>query len=967
MIQVRLLKSKVAQRIVLLFIISAIVPVSLLAGIAYRQVTGELEKQARKELHRDAKTFGVMLFERFEALNHYLATLSHAVAPSALPGIIEMSGDERFLSLRLRDRSQPLLRNVSPTSLPVFSAEERKHLHGDKSLLSIVHDAGDSHLFLSREVPGTTRELDLVAEINPQVLWKLPVDETHTLCLLDKDNRPLHCTKNLPVSVYRATSRGLETGISGALPWMSNGEAQLGYYWSLFTRAEFYNPNLTVVLSQPRDLIFEAIKKFSSIFPIIVIGTILLVVLLSMSQVRRYLIPLEKLRAGTQKVTSGNFDAQVEIQSGDEFEELGHSFNNMANRLERQFDTIETLAEIDRLILSSTDKRYIIETLLRRIPELIPCQRVFVFVRNHDATGPNILYLNSSRELVSTEFLLDDELDVLLSGTTRPVFIESVNATFPAQALSLENTTRFACYPIEVENEVAAAVVLAESAAAIPGAEDYDLVAGLADRTTVALSNAAWEEKLYHQAHYDALTNLPNRALLKDRLDQAIQRASRNETRVAIMFIDLDRFKKVNDTLGHGVGDVLLRKAAERLQSCVRDMDTVVRFGGDEFIIVVPDVPSDGNVTSRVGRIAETLLVANLRPIEVAGHQLHVTSSIGISLFPQDASNSEDLIKNADSAMYHAKAVGRDTYQFFAEDLNVNAALHLDMEKHLHTAIADDEMLLLFQPKVDIQSQCVTGAECLLRWMDPVHGMVLPELFLSVAEESGLISQINEWVLRTACAQLVLWRLQGLQPIRLSINLSASQFHSRHLIRLITQVLDDSGIDANCLELEITESTLMGDINRALPTLAQLAELGVCITIDNFGTGYSSLAYLAQLPISTLKIDRTFVRDILTRNEVRSIVSAIVSLSRSLGVRVVAEGVEDLNQLKLLTALGCDEVQGYLVGKPMNASDLSRRIIQMRQDTNVAQSVDSQLPPRSEFHGPQIPRTPKQIWGVENS
>ncbi len=924
--QVSLLKSKVAQRFVLLFIVSAMVPVGLLAGFAYLQVTGELEKQARKELHRDAKTFGVMLLDRLEALERQLGGLAHDIAVVAPPGRLELSDTTRFLTLNLRSRNEPQSEQDSSTAIFDTNKKQRKHLHAGKTLLTTKHDEHGIHVFLSREISGATHKVDLVAEVNPQALWDLPVDATHTLCVLDTENIPLKCTEGLPISVIEATAQGLKKGISGPLPWNLNGEEQLGYYWSLFTRTNFHNPHLTIVLSQPRDLIFEAIKSFSAFFPAIVIGTVLLIVLLSMSQVRRYLIPLEKLRDGTQKMIGGNFDAQVDIDSGDEFEELGHSFNNMAKKLERQFDTIETLAEIDRLILSTTDERYIIETLLRRIPDLVSCQRVFVFIRNFADTGATILHLNSSSELIKTAFIPGQALERSFAEKSRPVFVTDIEQSFPTQALSLQNTTRFACYPIEVEGHIAAAVILAESTSAKLATEDYELVAGLADRTAVALSNAAWEEKLYHQAHYDALTDLPNRALLKDRLDQAIQRASRNDTRVAVIFIDLDRFKKVNDTLGHGVGDELLRKAAERLKSCVREIDTVVRFGGDEFIIVVPDVPNDGNVTSRVGRIAETILVANMQPIEVAGHQLNVTSSIGISLFPQDTSNPDDLIKNADSAMYHAKALGRDTYQFFAEDLNVNAAMHLDMEKNLHTAIADDEMQVLYQAKIDTQSQTVTGAECLLRWMDPKHGMVMPEIFLPIAEESGLIQQITEWVLRTACAQLALWHLQQMPSIRLSVNLSASQFHSQHLVRLITQILADCDVEPDCLELEISETTLMGDIDRALPTLSQLAELGIGITVDKFGTGYSSLAYLAQLPIRSLKIDGSLIRDVEARSEVRSIVSAIVGLSKSLGIKVVAEGVEQRQQLEILTTLGCDEVQGYLIGEPMESNQLYSRM-----------------------------------------
>ena len=510
--------------------------------------------------------------------------------------------------------------------------------------------------------------------------------------------------------------------------------------------------------------------------------------------------------------------------------------------------------------------------------------------------------------------------------------------------------------PIIVGGEVSTILVLARRTQEPFEQEEITSARELADRATVAFSNSAWEDKLYHQAHYDALTDLPNRALLKDRLEQAVNRAKRNSTAVAALFLDLDRIKSVNDSLGHSAGDELLREVADRLIGQVPDIDTVVRFGGDEFIIVLPDLVDDHTLITNISRLCEGILAVTVAPYDLSGHEVTVTTSVGISLYPRDSDSIDDLLKNADSAMYHAKGQGRDNYQFYATDLNAAATERLDLEHDLRHAVEKDELELFYQPQVGTETGQVVGAETLLRGRHPVHGLVHPAKFIPIAEETGLINEIGEWVLRTACAQASAWLAGGFPPVRVAVNLSARQFRNPDLAAIVRQALTDSQLPLEYLELEVTEGTIMTDIDRTIATLTSLNKMGVRLAVDDFGTGYSSLAYLAQFPIQVLKVDQSFVRDVTTSASVASIVTAIVGLAHSLDLSVVAEGVETEEQLTFMRAIGCEEIQGYLYSKPIPASEFEEKILNWHTDSfqpahkSQLNAVDSSPPLRTAAH-----------------
>jgi diguanylate cyclase (GGDEF)-like protein/PAS domain S-box-containing protein len=426
------------------------------------------------------------------------------------------------------------------------------------------------------------------------------------------------------------------------------------------------------------------------------------------------------------------------------------------------------------------------------------------------------------------------------------------------------------------------------------------------------------EQRIWHIAHHDALTGLPNRALLHDRLDQVLAQAGRNGHRVAVMFLDLDRFKSINDTLGHDVGDELLRSVAVRLQEVVRAADTVSRLGGDEFVIVLPDVSSPEDAQ----RVAEKVVDVLAPAVAIHGHELRATPSIGISLFPDDGNDAYTLMKNADTAMYHAKAEGRNNYQFFAARMNERATHFFNLEQRLRVAIDEQQFSLHYQPVIDHRTRAVCGFEALLRWHDPVHGMVSPGDFIPVAEEAGLIIPLGEWVLAEAMRQNREWQQAGLPFLPIAVNLSPRQFRHRGLVESVRNALRDSGQPAHLLEIEITESALMHDTQEATEKLRELEAMGVRIAIDDFGTGYSSLSHLRRFPVHKLKIDQSFVRDLCSSKDDESIVAAILSLAHNLGLESVAEGVETEAQLELLVRHRCSRFQGYLFSKPLPAAEV---------------------------------------------
>jgi diguanylate cyclase (GGDEF)-like protein len=468
------------------------------------------------------------------------------------------------------------------------------------------------------------------------------------------------------------------------------------------------------------------------------------------------------------------------------------------------------------------------------------------------------------------------------------------------------------------------------------GAQDYLLKGHLEPRSLMRVLHNSVERKTVEKALFneklrilaeqitnlaerDALTGLPNRLLLRERLDHAIARAARNKGLIAVLFLDLDGFKQINDSLGHSAGDKLLQSVAKRLLDCIRTPDTVSRQGGDEFIVLLQDVQQPEDVSNAAGRILKA--VAETHSID--RHDVRVTASIGVSIYPADGRDAATLVENADTAMYQAKESGRQSYRFFEPEMNARAVLRQSIEKEMRQALKRHEFLLFYQPRIDLRTGMIAGAEALLRWSHPTRGLILPSQFITVAEDSGLILPIGAWVLRQACTQARAWADAGLFLKNMAVNISALQFRNGSFLEDVAAILHATGLDAKFLNIEMTERVVMERTDLATPILQVLRNRGVRVSVDDFGTGFSSLSQLRKLPLDALHIDQSFVRQITASPVDTAVVSAIVAMGHSLGLRIVAEGIETAEEAAFLKSQECDEAQGFYFGRPMPAGEFS--------------------------------------------
>lgn len=469
------------------------------------------------------------------------------------------------------------------------------------------------------------------------------------------------------------------------------------------------------------------------------------------------------------------------------------------------------------------------------------------------------------------------------------------------------------------------------------GAADYlykgEITANLLDRSIrYAIRHKMAEDSILRMAYYDSLTGLPNRALFNDRLKQTLAHSERYNSTSAVMFIDLDNFKRINDTLEHRVGDLLLMGVAKRLSAYIRSSDTVARqspqaitntvarLGGDEFTILLTEIESMQNAA----KVANRILNIVSQPFKLDNHEVYITASIGIALYPSDGTDTDSLLKNADTAMYHAKEHGKNNFQFYKHSMNASALERLTMENDMRRAIDREEFVLYYQPRVDIRSGKISGLEALVRWEHPQKGLVSPMEFIPLAEETGLIVPIGEWVLKAACRQNQEWQKAGLlhMPLTISVNISGHQFRQENLIKIIEKVLGDYELGPGCLEIEITESVVMKNADTTVSMMNELKNMGVRLSMDDFGTGYSSFSYLKRFPLDNIKVDRSFINDITEKNEDKAIVRAIIAMAHNLQLTVIAEGVETGQQLALLKEMGCDEMQGYLFSRPLTSDGI---------------------------------------------
>ena len=791
---------------------------------------------------------------------------------------------------------------------------------GQTILMAVTLDGQLTGIFMVRPVTAAGSGKLAYFEMAPDWLWKDLKDQPGAnIAVVDADGKVLQSPRTVAIDTNHMfaehiTLVGERGGSVNTLSWQDGG---VEWHGVLKHVPLVYDRITTIpwaVVAYTREVPFLArAAHIWVVVPLALLALFVCVVVGARYLSERYLAALRELRVGLPGLQARRFEP-LPAAGTDEPRELIETFNRSAASLHDQFHALETLGEIDKLLLGSVELEQVLEGILSRVQSVTRCHCVGITLRDADAPGRGRVYLaaNGHTDLPVTRVELDDDMLTTLITESRGLTIarcEEMRHSFlkPLKDIGAEF---FWVWPVNVSERVEA--ILGVGYREVPAPDPYLARSGsqFAERLAVALSKSARDERLYRQAHYDPLTALPNRILFRDRLAQEIANATAGLSRGALLYIDLDHFKRVNDSVGHSAGDQLLTIVAQRLRSCVKDGDTVARLGGDEFTVILRNVADPNSARTVADRIIESLQL----PVNIGGRDHFVCASIGITLFPDDGSAIDDVMRNADTAMYRAKDLGRGCTMFFDPQMNTRAVV--PTETGLHRALRRREFSLFYQPQFSVASGALAGVEALIRWQTARDGMRQPSEFVPAAEESGLIIDIGGWVLDAACAQLASWRDQNIAPPRLALNVSVQQLKHVEFPRLVRRALDKYGLPPALLELELTESVFADDAAGA--TLERLHQLGVHLALDDFGTGYSSLSYLRQYPIGTVKIDRTFLEEVPQNPASATLVETIVVMAHALGKRVVAEGIETAEQLEFLRERRCDIAQGFYLARPLS-------------------------------------------------
>jgi diguanylate cyclase len=872
------LGSRVAVRTYLLFCLCSTAPVILFAVLGYGYVRSELNGLAQSRLDAASKRYGMLIYERLGEVDALLS--------------------ERALAW-LRGADSPLQESERSERVRVVGVqEEPASVHPSRSL-SVVQVEGvpTPRIHLTTSLGGRT--ISIVGEPSPGYLWNLDAMDVSDAgyCVYTATGVQLHCTEN---------------------PQHSAEEALHGE-WNLFMRAGFGADDWVIRAEQPKEIAVPALRAFRATLMFSAGLAIAIALLVSSIQIRRSHRPLAILITAARRMIRGQFDAPVRIGGHDEYAGLAHVFNRMAGSIRRQFRLLAAFARIDRLMLERPAIEPVIESVLPKVRQLLHCEIAAVLL-HEPGTGAARVYAvrgTSSGSLEITRVNVgDDELTALIGDSTRWLPSSAVSDR-QLHFLRSQGVTTWNVAGIRVGNEVRGALVLGFRARPPRQNRVGRHASTLAHRLAVALGNEDRERALLQQAYYDALTGLPNRQLFRDRLEQEVSRARHANGSVALLFIDLDRFKNVNDSLGHGAGDELLKVVAARLAAVAGDARTLARLGGDEFTVIAP--LANAHVA---GTLAAQMLESLKAPITMQDMQCVVQASIGIAVYPQDGPDAETLIRNADTAMYRAKSLGRGGAVFFEDRMNTQAVRRLRLEQRLRIALEYGSLEQHYQPKVHASDGRLAGFEALARWNDAELGPISPVEFIAVAEECGLVAKLDRWSLHTACRSVRRWLDMSFDVGHVAVNVSLRHLRDQTFFDFVATCLRDYQLPAELIELEITESTLADQPEEVGRILQRIRSLGVRIAIDDFGTGYSSMAVLQKMPIDILKIDRAFVTHCAEDDNAAALLKAMISVAHGLRKEVVAEGVETAAQAAVLRANGCQFLQGYLFGRPAPATHI---------------------------------------------
>jgi diguanylate cyclase (GGDEF)-like protein len=901
------LGSRVATRTFLIFGACLSVP-ALCAALALNVfISKQAERRAHDELVSRAKDYGYLLFERLKDTDEDLNRAIDLV----LEGKLSVEQLYAIPSKRFH------IIDVATNSMDRAGA--------GSTHLEVVQDTHGSRPSLVLNRSNSRASLTVRAAIDPDYFWDTDVIASAAMGLCVRTARAaLHCNGV-------ADGRGRVLSAS----------------WSLFLRARFAADDWVIEARQSRAAALASVDDFKRTLPLVTIAIVVAASLLAVVYLRRSHRPLARLALAAENIARRRFDQQISVDTDDEFGKLAHVFNRMSASLGHQFGLLSLLARIDRMILRDPPIDELLQNALPQLPTLLRAHTVVVAVQNGKEICLYKATRNHSRLSVTRVVAGRDLLDQLLS--------KEPSIDVPEPLLLHTKPARIGRVAIEVLGRVRGALIFINSSSAMrPGQLRH--ARAFASRFAVALGSEDRRHALVKQAYYDPLTELPNRQLFTDRLARAIIAARAQGSHVGLIYIDLDRFQTINDSLGHSAGDELIKALSARLASLVRDSETLARIGGDEFVVITQD-----SLHHQLRAMAERILSALREPVRIRDLSCSLEASLGISVFPVDAQSAETLLKNADIAANRAKSAGGAQIVFFEERMDREAMHRLRVEQRLRDALDKKALRLVYQPKVRLADVEFCAVEALARWGDEELGEVPPAVFIPIAEECGLIERLGEWALREACTQYQRWHREELELDHVSVNVSMRQLHSPTFVSLVLTVLDSTGTPARALELEVTESTLASDSILVCQRLQQLRDAGVRVSIDDFGTGYSSLAAVCEMPADTLKIDRTFVKDCSTTERAAAILQAITSMAHALGKTTVAEGVESTAQLDVLRKVGADFVQGYLIARPMDASGLADFIRSHRTGAWKAQSAKAAVAGSERVHSNVIDLASERI------
>jgi len=899
----------VRRRIIALFVLCGLLPVSATILVSYDHVRDALIAERVALLRGAASNYATVLVDRLSVAEQLARSIGGG-ARSGRPG--EADAMERhFRTAVAVEPAGPRVLFGAPSRIPTAGdiALSGRPLVANAGRLIVLRDGQSKSgvwLIVGEDAAAPARR-QLALELDPGYLWatydSLPF--LTEICILDAAGRPLDCARRPPAAELEVFRRAPTGARRADFAWQDGGVRYLSGFRELFLGGRFGAESWLIIASQPEDHALAPVHALAGVaIPVVLLG-LLVAALLGLVYVRRTLQPLNELAQAAGRVAVRDFDVRVAVGRDDEFGVLARSFNAMSLRLGRQFKALLAQSEIDAVILSSADLSRVVRIVLRRLADVVSADRYFLLL----ADPAGAYHLHSGGEIEAPD---DREIEVSreeldrLRAAVRGMRV-SPGELAPSSALAGIPGSTLYVLAFVLGDELAGAFILGYDEDRVPDGEEVSMLWKFGDRVAVALATARRDLELHRRAYYDSLTNLPNRLLGLEELMRAVAASARERRGLAVLFVDLDGFSDVNDSLGHPAGDAVLVQSAVRLRGCVRKSDIVARLGGDEFAVVLPELREAADAAL----VARHAIKALSAPYELAEGRAHVSASVGIALYPGDGSTAEELLRHADLAMYHAKQQGSGHTVFFEGSMNEEVRRRVELERELRQALDEEQLQLYYQPQLDLKSGRVVGGEALMRWIHPVRGLVPPAQFIGFAETSGLINPVGQWALKAACAQLVAWRAEGLPIEYVSVNVSPRQFQASGFSETVAEALQAFGVPASALHLELTESAVLGDQVAVRANLAALNALGTPLELDDFGTGYSSLAHLRDLPVAAVKLDRAFIKSIHEDASALTVVRAAIDMAHALGKSVVAEGVELAEQFKLLSLIGCDIMQGY--------------------------------------------------------